>query len=59
MWLFDLFISSSLQIWYVKVRIPRSISESPLDFELTRADCTLKIQIFSGIITVIVKFEQI
>ena len=31
--------SSILQIWYVKVRISRSISESPLDFEITRIDC--------------------
>ena len=26
-------------IWYVEVRISRSISESPLDFEITRVDC--------------------
>ena len=30
---------SVLQIWYVKVRISRSISESPFDFEITRVDC--------------------
>ena len=30
---------SSLQIWYVEVRIYRSISESPLEFEKTRIDC--------------------
>ena len=31
--------SSSLQIWYVEVRISRSISECPLEFEITRVDC--------------------
>ena len=31
--------SSILQIWYVDVRISRSISESPLEFEITRVDC--------------------
>ena len=31
--------SSILQFWYVEVRISRSISESPLDFEITRVDC--------------------
>ena len=35
--------SSILQIWYVEVRISRSISESPLEFETTRADCIFKI----------------
>ena len=30
--------SSILQIWYVEIRISRSISESPLDFEITRVD---------------------
>ena len=30
--------SSVLQIWYVEVRISRSISVSPLDFEITRVD---------------------
>ena len=39
MWLFDLFFSSILQIQNVKVRISQSISESPLDFEITRVDC--------------------
>ena len=34
-----LIFSSILQIWYVEVRISRSISESPLDFEITRVDC--------------------
>ena len=28
-----------LQIWYVEVRISRSIFESPLEFEITRVDC--------------------
>ena len=32
--------SSVLQIWYVEIRIIRSILESPLDFEITRVDCT-------------------
>ena len=31
--------SSILQIWYVEVRISRSISEGSLDFEITRVDC--------------------
>ena len=31
--------SSILQIWYVEVRISRSIWESPLEFEITRVDC--------------------
>ena len=30
--------SSILQIWYVEVRISRSSSESPLEFEITRVD---------------------
>ena len=41
LWLFELFVSSVLQIWYVEVRISRSISESPLEFEITRVDCIL------------------
>ena len=32
--------SSVLQIWYVEVRISRSISESPLEFEITRVSCS-------------------
>ena len=32
--------SSILQIWYVEVRISRSISDSPLEFDITRVDCT-------------------
>ena len=35
-----LIFSSILEIWYVEVRIYRSISESPLDLEITRVDCT-------------------
>ena len=31
--------SSILQILYVEVRISRSISESPLEFEITSVDC--------------------
>ena len=34
--------SSILQFWYVEVRISRSISESPLEFEITRVDCILQ-----------------
>ena len=41
MWLIELVFSLVLQIWYVEVRISRSISESPLEFEITRVDCTL------------------
>ena len=33
--------SSILQIWYVEVRISRSISEGPLDFEITGVDCIM------------------
>ena len=34
------FIFSSLpQHWYVEVRISRSVSESPLEFEITKVDC--------------------
>ena len=36
-WLLDFF--SSLEISYVEVRVSRCISESPLEFEITRADC--------------------
>ena len=32
--------SSILLIWYVELRTSRSISESPLDFRVTRVDCT-------------------
>ena len=40
MWLFNLLFSSLSQLWYVEVRISRSISVSPLEFEITRVDCT-------------------
>ena len=40
MWLFDLsFFFSILQIWYVEIQISQSISENPMDFEMTRVDC--------------------
>ena len=35
----SIYISSILQTWYVEVRIYRSISDSPLEFEITRVDC--------------------
>ena len=34
-------LSSVLQTWYVEIRIYRSISESPLDFEITTVDCIM------------------
>ena len=37
----QIIFSSILQIWYVKVRISWSISESPWKVEITRVDCTL------------------
>ena len=40
MWLFDLLFSSLLQLCYFKVRISQSVSESPLEFEITRVNCT-------------------
>ena len=40
MWLFNLLFSSLSQLWYVEVRISRSVSVSPLEFEITRVDCT-------------------
>ena len=40
MWLFDFFFLKSA-IGYVEVQISRSISESPFDFETTRADCSV------------------
>ena len=33
--------SSILQIWYVEVRISRSVLEGPFDFEITRVDCCI------------------
>ena len=38
----QIIFSSILQTWYVELRISRSISESPLEFEITRVDCTYK-----------------
>ena len=38
-WLFDLVFFSIQHIWYVEVRISRSVSEGPFDFEITRVDC--------------------
>ena len=34
MWLFNLLFSSLSQLWYVEVRISRSVSVSPLEFEI-------------------------
>ena len=39
--------STILKIWYVEVRISRSISESPLEFEITKVDCIFKLQMFA------------
>ena len=41
MWLFSLLFSSLSQLWYVEVRISRSVSVSSLEFEITRVDCIL------------------
>ena len=41
--------SSILQIWYVEVRISRSISESPFEFEITRVDCICILYIWSTV----------
>ena len=38
--------SSILQIWYVEVRIYRSISERPLEFEITRVDCIVPVILY-------------
>ena len=38
-WLFDWYFSSILQIWYVEVRISRSVLEGP--FEITRVDSNM------------------
>ena len=37
--LFNLLFSSLSQLWYVEVRISRSVSVSPLEFEITGVDC--------------------
>ena len=39
-WLFDLFFLQFYNSDNVKVRISRSILESPFDIEITRVDCT-------------------
>ena len=41
MWLSDLLFFSLLQIWYFEVWVSRSVLDSPLEFEITRADCTI------------------
>ena len=41
-----LLFSSLLQLWYFEVRISRSVSESPLEFEITGVDCILITQTF-------------
>ena len=38
--LFNLLFSSLSKLWYVEVRISRSVSVSPLEFEITGVDCT-------------------
>ena len=45
MWLFNLLFSSLSQLWYVELRIhvSRSVSVSPLEFEIMGVDCTLVI----------------
>ena len=45
MWLFNLLFSSLSQLWYVEVRISRSVSVSPLEFEITRVDCTFLLDV--------------
>ena len=44
-----LVFSSILQIWYVKVRISRSVSEGPFDFEITRVDCIKNTYLIKGL----------
>ena len=38
MWLFELLVSLLPQSWHFEVRISGSVSESPLEFEITRVD---------------------
>ena len=40
MWLFEILFSSLLQLWYFEVKLSRSISQSPLEFKITRVNCT-------------------
>ena len=42
--------SSILQIWYGAVWISGSISESPLEFEITRVDCNRKVKVLCHLI---------
>ena len=49
MWLFNLLFSSLSQLYYVEVRISRSVSVSPLEFEITRVDCNYILVIYSVI----------
>ena len=42
MWLFNLLFSSLSQLWYVEVRISRSVSVSPFEFEKTRSSVCLR-----------------
>ena len=42
MWLFDILFSLFLQLCYFEVRISRSVSESPLEFEIKSVDCSSK-----------------
>ena len=39
--LIDLLFFLIPQIWYVEVRISQKVLESPLEFEITRADCIM------------------
>ena len=51
MLLFDLLVSLLPQLWYFEVRISRSVSERPLEFEITRVDCICFLDVwneFSG-----------
>ena len=42
----SIYFPSILQILYVGVRVSRSILESPLEFEITRVDCTYFVLLF-------------
>ena len=51
--------SSIPQIWYVEIRISRSISESPLDFEITRVDCiSLRFKLRQRLVGLRVKLQD-
>ena len=49
--------SSDLQIWYVEVWIARSTSNSSLHFEITRVDCTRRLDI--GTVSIRTTVERI